>query len=51
MAERSQLIEWIRGELVGPSRSITDAATIEFIGAEFVDAVAAPGSTRLATCA
>jgi hypothetical protein len=34
------MIEWIRGELVGPSRPLADAAIIEFADAEFVDAVA-----------
>jgi hypothetical protein len=40
MIERSEMIEWIRGELVGPSRPLADAAVIEFAGREFVDAVA-----------
>jgi hypothetical protein len=34
------MIEWIRGELVGPSRPLADAAVIEFTDREFVDAVA-----------
>jgi hypothetical protein len=40
MSERSQLIDWIRGELVGPSRPITDVSVIEFQGDVFNDAVA-----------
>ena len=40
MSERSQLIDWIRGELVGPSRPITDVAIIEFQGGDFNDPIA-----------
>src|SRR5882672_3614391 len=40
MSERSEMIEWIRGELVGPSRLLADAAVIEFTNGEFVDPVA-----------
>lgn len=38
MNERLQLVEWIRGELVGPSRSVTEIALIEFHDREFRDA-------------
>ena len=40
MFERSQLIDWIRGEIVGPSRPITDVAIIEFQGEDFHDPIA-----------
>lgn len=40
MSERSELIDWIRGELVGPSRPITEIATIEFQGEDFHDPIA-----------
>src|SRR5262245_45936859 len=40
MSERAQLIDWIRGEIVGPSRPITDVATIEFLGDSFIDPIA-----------
>jgi hypothetical protein len=40
MSERSQLIDWIRGEIVGPSRPITDVAIIEFQGEDFNDPIA-----------
>lgn len=40
MSERSELIEWIRGEIVGPSRLLTDASVIEFSNGEFADSVA-----------
>ena len=40
MSERSELIDWIRGEIVGPSRPITDVTIIEFQGEDFHDAVA-----------
>jgi hypothetical protein len=38
MSERSLLIEWIRGEVVGPSRPITETTLIEFNGRDFTDA-------------
>jgi Helicase conserved C-terminal domain len=38
MNERSLLIEWIRGEVVGPSRPITETTLIEFNGRDFTDA-------------
>src|SRR5262245_57005392 len=40
MTDRAQLIEWIRGEIVGPARWLTEPAVVEFTQAEFVDAVA-----------
>ena len=40
MSERSQLIDWIRSEIVGPSRPITDVAIIEFRGRDFHDPIA-----------
>src|SRR5262245_24567395 len=40
MHERSEMIEWIRGELVGPSRPLSEPAVIEFTNKEFVDAIA-----------
>jgi hypothetical protein len=39
MSERSQLIDWIRGEIIGPSRPITDVAIIEFQGEDFNDPI------------
>jgi hypothetical protein len=39
-SERSRLIEWIRAELVGPSRPIADAAVIEFHDKDYSDPVA-----------
>ena len=40
MTERSRLIEWIRGELVGPSRPLDGTGCHEFSGNEFVDPIA-----------
>src|SRR6266511_4317030 len=37
MPDRSEMIAWIRGELVGPTRWLTDAEVIEFTNGEFVD--------------
>jgi Helicase conserved C-terminal domain len=39
MSERAQMIEWIRGEVVGPSRPLADATIVEFTNKEFPDAV------------
>jgi hypothetical protein len=39
MSERSEMIAWIRGELVGPSRPIADPSIVEFVNREFVDLV------------
>jgi hypothetical protein len=35
--ERSELVTWIRGELVGPSRYLTDPVAVDFHGREFAD--------------
>jgi hypothetical protein len=40
MTERSLLIEWIRGEIIGPSRPVTDPTLVEFNGREFLDSTA-----------
>lgn len=40
MSERAQLIDWIRGEIVGPARPITDATVIDFQGRDFPDPTA-----------
>lgn len=37
MNERSELIGWIRSELVGPGRPMTEPTTIEFVEREFSD--------------
>src|SRR4051812_15337607 len=37
MNERSNMIAWIRGELVGPTRCLTEADVIEFVNGEFND--------------
>lgn len=39
MRERSELIAWIRGELVGPARPLTDPVLVEFADREFTDLV------------
>lgn len=39
MNERSELIEWIRGELVGPSRPLTEPVVIEFVNRDYADPV------------
>ncbi|HAX93569.1 MAG TPA: hypothetical protein DCY25_06425, partial [Bacteroidales bacterium] len=39
MKERSLLIEWIRGELVGPSRTLKDPVIIDFVNNNFADTV------------
>ena len=39
MKERSEMIAWIRGELVGPAQTLTEPTVIEFIDREFVDDV------------
>jgi len=39
MSERSKMIEWIRGELVGPSRPLAEPALVEFNNREFADPV------------
>src|SRR5205085_8845962 len=40
MFERSRLIEWTRGEVVGPSRPLVDATVIEFHDRDFIDPTA-----------
>lgn len=39
MSERAELIDWIRGELVGPSRPLAEPAVIVFTNGEFVDPI------------
>ena len=39
MKERSEMIEWLRGEIIGPSRPMTEPTMIEFKGEEFTDLV------------
>ena len=39
MSERSEMVAWIRGELVGPSRPLAEPAVVEFVNLEFVDPV------------
>lgn len=39
MSERSEMIAWIRGEIVGPARPLVDTTVIEFINEEFSDMV------------
>ena len=40
MNERSELVAWIRAEMVGPSRPLTEPTVVEFVDGQFVDAVA-----------
>ena len=40
MSERSEMISWIRGEMVGPARPLADAPVIQFNGKEFTDPIA-----------
>jgi hypothetical protein len=37
MSERSDMMTWIRGELVGPSQPLTTAAVADFVGGDFTD--------------
>jgi len=37
MNERSEMISWIRGELIGPGRALKEPATVEFHEREFTD--------------
>lgn len=37
MNERSEMIEWIRGEIIGPSRPLAEPALAEFHDKEFAD--------------
>ena len=39
MTERSKLIDWLRGELVGPSRSIAAPSVVEFQGKDLPDPI------------
>jgi Helicase conserved C-terminal domain len=39
MSERAEMIAWIRGELVGPTRLLSDATIVEFVNGEFTDLV------------
>src|SRR5580765_6797068 len=39
MSERSRMIEWIRGEIVGPSRNLGESTIIDFSHGEFFDPV------------
>lgn len=41
MSERSDMIEWLRGEIIGPARRLTDPAVATFTNGEFVDTTAA----------
>ena len=40
MSERSEMISWIRGEMIGPARPLADAPVIQFNGQEFTDPIA-----------
>ncbi|MFZ4081797.1 MAG: helicase-related protein [Pirellula sp.] len=40
MSERSEMVEWLRGEIVGPSRRLSEPAISTFIRSEFSDATA-----------
>src|ERR1017187_9399760 len=39
MTERSEMIAWIRGELVGPTRCLAKTDVIEFVNGEFDDPI------------
>jgi hypothetical protein len=39
MTDRSLLIEWIRAEIIGPSRPVTDVTFVDFNGRDFTDPV------------
>lgn len=39
MSERSEMIAWMRGEIIGPSRPLAELALIEFRDKEFTDLV------------
>ena len=39
MSERSQMIAWIRGEIVGPSQALAEPTIADFVNREFVDVV------------
>lgn len=40
MIERTHMIEWLRGEIVGPARLLTEATVATFVNGEFIDSVA-----------
>ncbi len=40
MSERSDMIEWLRGEIVGPARRLSDPTIATFTNGEFVDSTA-----------
>lgn len=40
MEDRAAMIQWLRGELVGPSQPLSPPTSVSFAGNEFVDAVA-----------
>ncbi len=39
MRERSEIVAWIRGELVGPSRPLVEPALVEFADRDFMDPI------------
>ncbi len=39
MSERSRMVAWIRGELVGPPQALAEPTIVEFVNREFVDVV------------
>jgi hypothetical protein len=41
MSERSDMMEWLRGEMIGPARRLSEPAIATFIKGEFADATAA----------
>jgi len=41
MSERSDMMEWLRGEMIGPARRLSEPAVATFANGEFVDATAA----------
>ncbi len=40
MSDRSEMIAWIRGELIGPSRPLAEPSVVEFVNCEILDPVA-----------
>ena len=40
MKERSELIEWLRGEMVGPGRHLKDQSLASFLNKDFSDPIA-----------
>jgi len=41
MSERSDMVEWLRGEMIGPARRLSEPAIATFINGAFADAAAA----------